>query len=105
MAGAFPSSPFPSSRPSGRITSTNSCMMNSISAGAAPALIEFIMHELVLVIRPEGLEEGKGDDGKAPAMGLHQVAEFLQPPLLLSPDRAAIGREHQFEILLTIGGT
>src|ERR1035441_10097675 len=37
MAGSFPSSPSRSSRPSGRITSTNSCMMNSTNAGASCA--------------------------------------------------------------------
>src|ERR1019366_10677123 len=72
-------------------------------AQLAPALIKLNVHELVFVIRPEGLEERKGDDRKATAMRLHQVAEFLEPLLLLTPDRAAIGREHQLEILLQVG--
>src|ERR1039458_828450 len=64
----------------------------------APALVQFIMHELVLVMESQPLEEGEGDHREPPAVGYYQVAEGFEPLLLLLPMAAAIPLGHILEV-------
>src|SRR5262245_37284306 len=55
-----------------------------------PELVQLMMNGAVFITWPEVLEKRKGHDQKPASVGLNDVAQLLEPLLLLFPERVGV---------------